>query len=410
MSKSETVSTEEIRSRFPALQRKHNGFSVAYFDGAGGTQVPVSVADAMTDYLLNHNANTHWNYPTSRETDEVIADSRQSFADFFNASPDEIVFGQNMTSVTFHLSRALGREMKKGDEIIVTELDHHANVDTWRALEKEREITIRVAPMDIESGTLIFSELENLFNTNTKLLAIGAASNALGTITDVRRACRLAKDADALSFVDAVHYASHNLIDVKEIGCDFLACSAYKFYGPHIGILYGKKEILQKIDFPKLRPASETAPERAETGTQSHESIAGAGAAVNFLASLSEGATKREKLAKTFSEIHSRHEGLVKTLWQGLSEIPQVKLYGPNPEMPRTSTVSFIVKDIDSKIVSERLAEKGIFASNGNFYALTIIEKLGLREKGLVRAGCSIYTAPDEIERLIEAVKEIAEA
>lgn len=409
MDNCETISTEEIRQHFPALNRRHNDFPVAYFDGPGGTQVPSSVVEAMSDYLFNHNANTHWNYPTSNETDDIISYSRQAFADFLNASADEIVFGQNMTSLVFHLARALGRDFEKGDEVIVTELDHHANIDTWKSLEKEREVTIRTVPMDVESGTLIFEELENLFNEKTKLLAIGAASNALGTITDVSRACRLAKEANALSFVDAVHYASHKLVDVKKIDCDFLACSAYKFYGPHIGILFGRGELLQKIDFPKLRPASDNAPERAETGTQSHESIAGAGAAVDFLGSLSAGDTRREKLEKTFGEIHTRHEGLVKILWQDLSSIPNVKVYGPNAEMPRTSTVSFTVEGIDSKFVSQKLAEKGIFASNGDFYALTVVEKLGLAEKGLVRVGCAIYTTREEIERLIEAVREIAE-
>lgn len=408
MQNSETISTEEIRSFFPALKRKYNGFPVAYFDGPGGTQVPVQVVEAMADYLFNHNANTHWNFPTSRETDEILLNSRQAFADLFNASADEIIFGQNMTSLTFHLSRAIGRDLQKDDEIILTELDHHANVDTWRALEKERGVTIRVVPMDIESGTLIFEELEKLFNEKTKLLAIGAASNAIGTITDIKRACKLAKDAGALSFVDAVHFASHQVIDVKDLGCDFLACSAYKFYGPHIGILYGKKELLEKIDFPKLRPATNLAPERAETGTQSHESIAGAGAAVDFLASLSNGETRREKLEKTFSNLHARHHSLIKTLWNGLNSIEKVRVYGSNPDMPRTSTVSFTVENITSKEVAEKLTEKGIFVSNGNFYALTAIEKLGLAENGLVRVGCAFYTTQEEVERLIESVREIA--
>ena len=409
MTQNKTASVEEIRSRFPALQRKHNNFPVAYFDGPGGTQVPRAVVETMSDYLFNHNANTHWAYPTSRETDEIIADSRQALADFLNCSPDEIVFGQNMTSLTFHLARALGRNFQTGDEIIVTELDHHANVDTWHSLEKERGVKIRVAPMDVESGTLKFDRLENLFNEKTKLLAVGAASNALGTITDVARACRLAKQAGALSFVDAVHYAAHNLVDVKEIDCDFLACSAYKFYGSHIGILYGRKNLLQKIDFPKLRPASNDAPDRAETGTQSHESIAGAAAAVNFLASLSKGETRRERLGNTFRELHSRQQNLTEILWKGLSEIESVKLFGPDFDAPRTSTVSFTVEDVPSRIVAEKLSERGIFVSNGDFYALTVVEKLGLANEGLVRAGCACYTTEEEIERLIESVKEIAE-
>lgn len=409
MTENRTAAVEEIRSHFPALKRIHNELPVAYFDGPGGTQIPRAVAHAMSDYLFNHNANSHWAYPTSIETDEILSDSRLALADFLNASANEIVFGQNMTSLTFHLARALGRNFQAGDEIIVTELDHHANVDTWRSLEKERGITIRVVPMDIESGTLEFSALENLFNEKTKLLAIGAASNALGTITDVARACKLAREAGALSFVDAVHYAAHNLVDVKNFDCDFLACSAYKFYGSHIGILYGRKNLLETIDFPKLKPASNNAPERAETGTQSHESIAGAAAAVNFLASLSAGETRREKLQNTFDELHSRQMELTKLLWQGLSAINGVTLYGPNYEMPRTSTISFTVKNFDSRSVAEKLAERAVFASNGDFYATTVAEKLGLSKAGFVRAGCACYTMSEEVERLVEAVKDIAQ-
>jgi len=367
--------------------------------------VPRSVVHAMTDYLFNHNANTHWAYPTSRETDAILADSRTALADFLNASEEETAFGQNMSSLTFHLTRALGRNFSAGDEIIVTELDHHANVDTWRSLEKERGIKIRVVPMDIESGTLEFAELENFLNAKTRLVAIGAASNALGTISDVTGACRLAKENGSFSFVDAVHYAAHELIDVQAIGCDFLACSAYKFYGPHIGVLYGRKELLEQIDFPKLKPAPDYAPERAETGTQSHESIAGAGAAVDFIASLSNGETRREKLQNTFTAIHSRKMELFKSLWEGLAAIEGVRLYGQNPDANRTPTIAFTVKDIASQTVSEKLAERGVFTSHGDFYAMTVVEKLGLAEQGLVRAGCACYTTAEEVERLVESVQ-----
>ena len=408
MTENKTVSVEEIRANFPALNRVHNGFPVAYFDGPGGTQVPQMVVEAMNDYLFNHNANTHWSYPTSNETDEILAYSRKALADLLNASPDEIAFGQNMTSLTFHLARALGRDFSAGDEIIVTELDHHANVDTWRSLEKERGVKIRVVPMDIESGTLEFGELENLLNSKTKVLAIGAASNAIGTITDVKRACGLAKENGTLSFVDAVHYAAHNLIDVRDFGCDFLACSAYKFYGPHIGILYGRKEIMEKVDFPKLKPAPDYAPERAETGTQSHESIAGAAGAVDFLASLSDGETRREKLRNTFTEIHARKRELFKNLWEGLSEVPGVRAYGQPHQAQRTPTVAFTIENVPARNVSEKLAARGVFTSHGNFYALTVVEKLGLQTNGLVRAGIACYTSAEEIERLIEGVRDIA--
>ena len=398
-----------MRSHFPALGRIHNGYPVAYFDSPGGTQVSRAVAEAMTGYLYNHNANTHWNYPTSYETDELIAEARQSLADFLNASPNEIAFGQNMTSLTFHLARALGKRFKAGDEIVVTELDHHANVDTWRELERERGAVIRVLPMNVESGQLELDELPNLLNDKTRLVAVGAASNALGTINDIERIAQMARAAGALSFVDAVHYAPHNLVDVKKFGCDFLACSAYKFYGPHIGILYGRKELLETIEFPKVEPAPNFSPEKIETGTQSFEAIAGAAAAIDFLASLGlEGDSRRERLAAAFAEMHLREEKLTAALRQGLSEIKDVKIYGPAPDAKRTSLVSFAVKNRSSAEVSRRLAEKAIFASHGNFYAATAIERLGLAAQGLVRAGCAIYTTLAEVERLVAEVNRIA--
>ena len=400
------AAVEEIRAHFPALERVHNGFPVAYFDGPGGTQVPRMVVEAMSDYLYNHNANTHWAYPTSIETDEILARSRETMGEFLNASADEIVFGQNMTTLTFHLARSLGREWGPGDEIIVTELDHHANSDTWRSLERDRGMTIRVMPMDIETGQLDLNDLANLLNEKTKLVAIGAASNILGTINDFERAVAMAREAGALSFVDAVHYAAHELIDVKKIGCDFLACSAYKFYGPHIGILYGRQELLEAIDFPKLRPAPDYSPERMETGTQNHEGIAGAAAAVDFLASLAPHSSKRERLTTVFAEMHERQHELTQILWNGLTAINGVHLYGPSPDLPRTSTVSFTVDGRSSEAVARKLAEKGIFISDGDFYAMTVVERLGV--DGLVRAGFTCYTTAAEVERLLEGIALIA--
>jgi cysteine desulfurase family protein (TIGR01976 family) len=400
---------EAIRKHFPALERIYNGHPVAYFDGPGGTQVPRAVVEAMTDYLYHHNANTHWAYPTSSETDEIVENSRQTLADFLNASSSEIAFGQNMTSLTFHLARALGRQFKVSDEIIVTELDHHANIDSWRALERERGVTIRAMPFDTESGQLDLNDLSNLLNEKTKLVAIGAASNALGTINDIQRAAQMAREAGALSFIDAVHYAAHNLIDVQAIGCDFLACSAYKFYGPHTGILYGRKDLLEAIEFPKLKPAPDNSPDRVETGTQSHESMAGAGAAVDFLASLAEGNSRRQRLAVVFEEMHTRQKELTDALWNGLSAITGVRVYGPPPDAARTSTVSFTVKGQPSEEVTKELVKKGVFTSHGDFYAMTVVERLGLAEEGLVRAGCACYTTIEEVERLVEGVKAIAE-
>ncbi len=400
-------SVSEIREYFPALERRHRGHAVAYFDGPGGTQVPRAVVEAMSDYLYQHNANTHWAYPSSEETDAIIEQSRAALSDFLNAAPNEIVFGANMTTLTFHLSRALGRGYQPGDEIVVTELDHHANVAPWRALEKERGVIVRAAKMIPESGQLDWDNLAAQITERTKLIAIGAASNALGTITDVRRAVELARSVGAKVFVDAVHFAPHELIDVRAIDCDFLCCSAYKFYGPHIGILYGKPDLLASLDFPKLIPAPDFAPERAETGTQNHEGIAGAAAAVDFLASLGSGATRRAQLFSSFASSRERGAALLGTLWNGLAEIDGVHLFGPPLNAPRTPTVAFVIDGISSTDVARRLAERGLFLSNGDFYAATVIERLGQARDGVVRAGCACYTTSEEVERLLEAVREI---
>lgn len=400
----ETISVEDVRSHFPALERVHSGHPVAYFDGPGGTQVPRAVVEAMNDYLYHHNANTHWGYPTSNETDALIDDSRAAFADFFNAQPAEIVFGQNMTSLTFHLARTLGRKFEPGDEIIVTELDHHGNVDTWKSLEKDRGVVIRNVPMNTETGQLEIERLPELLSSRTRLVAIGAASNALGTINDAKYFVEAAKSVGALSFVDAVHYAPHNLIDVEEFGCDFLGCSAYKFYGPHIGVMFGRKELLEDLDFPKLKPAPDYSPERMETGTQNHEGIVGAAAAVDFIADFGVGETRRERLADAFAKFAKHDATLVKLLHDGLSSIDSVKVYGPGLDQKRTSLVSCTVGDHRSREVAEALVDDGLFLSSGDFYAATVVERLGLKEQGLLRTGCAIYTTNNEVQRLVEGI------
>lgn len=401
------LSTDEIRARFPALERLHHGLPVAYFDGPGGTQVPSSVVAAMSDYLLHHNANTNWAYATSVETDSLIAASREALADFLNSRPDEIALGNNMTTLNFHLSRSLGAAWGPGDEIVVTDLDHHANIDPWRRLEKERGVTIRRVDVNLASGQLDWGSLERSLTPRTKLLAIGAASNALGTVNNVAEAVRLAHAVGALAFVDAVHFAPHALVDVRAMDCDFLACSAYKFYGPHVGVLYGRHALMERLDVPKLRPAHDDAPERVETGTLNHEGIVGAGAAVNFLASISDGESRRTRLEAAYGALHARGQSQVERLWDGLCAIRGVRAYGPAPDQPRTSTVSFTVAGHPSLEVAQRLAERAVFVSNGDFYATTIVERLGHGEDGLVRAGCACYTSGDEIERLIAGVAEL---
>ena len=417
------LSPAQIREQFPALQRRHNGHAVAYFDGAGGTQVPKSVADAVDDYLLNHNANTHWEYPTSHETDAIIESARSAFADFLNASANEIVFGPNTTTMIYHLSRALGRTLDRGDEIVITELEHHANVAPWQALVAERGSTLKIAQMDPESGQLDWNSFERLVSKRTRVISFGAGCNALGTVNDYRAAVELAHSVGALALVDAVHYAPYFLCDVRETNCDFLTCSAYKFYGPHVSVFYGKKDLLESIDFPKLDPAPDTAPERVEMGTQNHEGIAGAAAAVDFYASLAAPGgkgvspvgpaqdartTRRDLLQSAFAGLRAHSAPQVKRLWEELSGINGIRLYGPPPEVARTPTVSFIARNVASTEVARRLAERGLFASHGDFYAQTVIERLDLAPEGLVRVGCACYTSDDEIERLIEAVREIA--
>ena len=402
-------SVNEIRGHFPAQSRVHRGHAVAYLDGPGGTQVPQFVVDRMSDYLLHHNANTHWRYPTSAETDAMIMDARRALADFVNGAEDEIAFGANMTTLTFHLSRALGREWGAGDEIVVTELDHHANVAPWRRLEKERGVTVLAARMRVEDGTIDLDDLEAKLSPRTRLVAIGGASNALGTISNIQRVVEAAHARKALAFVDAVHLAPHALVDVREIGCDFLACSAYKFYGPHIGVLWGRHALIDSLDVPKLDPAPTEAPENLETGTQNHEGIIGAGAAVDYLAGLARGAgSRRDALASTFAELHRRGAQLFEALWRGLSGIRGVTLFGREPGAgPRTPTVAFTVAGRSCDDVAVALAEQGLFVSHGDFYAATVIERLGVGPDGVVRIGCSAYTTMDEIERVVRAVSTL---
>jgi len=401
------MSVDEMRHCFPALARTHNGYPVAYFDGPGGTQVPRMVVEAMNDYLYHHNANTHWAYPSSEETDAIIDSARNVLADFLSASPTEIVFGTNMTTLTFHLARALSHSYGPDDEIVVTELDHHANIAPWRTLEKECGLKVRMAKMIPQTGELDWDDLSRQLTRHTKLVAIGAASNALGTINDVKRVGEMAHSLGAKIFVDAVHYAPHGLIDVRDWNCDFLACSAYKFYGPHIGILYGQRDLLDSLDFPKLIPAPDSAPERAETGTQNHEGIAGAAAAVDFLASLASGATRRGRLHAAFRQFHERGDALITQLWNGLREIRRVRLYGPPPGAARTPTIGFTLNDVPSIEVAKKSAEHGVFLSHGDFYAMTVVERLGLAPDGLVRAGCACYTTAEEVDRLLDGIRRL---
>ena len=412
------ASMDEIRSHFPALRRLHGGHSAAFFDGPGGTQVPDAVPVAMADYLFHRNANAHWAFPTSAETDRIRHQAREAMSDLLGASPDEVIFGPNMTTLTYQLSRALGREMVPGDEIIVTELDHHANIDPWRALEVERGVVVKALPMDPDTGTLRVDAFPGLLTERTRLVALGAASNALGTLPDVAALGRAARDAGAKVFVDAVHLAPHRRIDVTALECDFLACSPYKFYGPHVGVLWMRGDLLAEMDLPKVVPAPDAGPERFETGTVNAEGMAGTTAAVDFLAGLvgagSEGGaraalTRGIRLDAFFEGLRTLEEPLLARLWEGLEGIPGVRLYGPPPTVDRVPTLSFTVGDLPAREVSSKLADGvGTFLSHGNFYAATVVDRLGLREQGLVRAGIALYTTQEEIDRVVEGVEMIA--
>ena len=398
-----------MRSAFPALRRREAGLEVAYFDAPGGTQVPLAVADAVRDYLLHHNANTHWAYSTSVETDAMIAGARAAAADLLGARPDQVAFGANMSTLTFHAARGLGRGWSEGDEIIVTDLDHHANIAPWEAVAQDRRLTLHRVPLDATRRELDVDAFARRLSPRTRLVALGAASNAIGTLTDVARLAAMARDAGALVFVDAVHFVPHRLADVEALGCDALACSAYKFYGPHVGLLWMEPTLAARLDIPKLRPAPDQAPERLETGTLNHEGIAGVTAAVDFIAGLA-GASgdRRQRLRQAFTRLHQEGEALLVRMWEGLAAIDGVRLYGRSPGEPRTPTVAFTVRDMPSDDVAAALAPHGVYVSSGDFYASSVVERLGLTKQGLVRAGAAAYTTSDEVYRLVDAVREVA--
>lgn len=405
-----------IRQQFPALSQHINGHPVVFLDGPGGTQVPGTVTQAIAHYLLTANANLHGAFPTSARTDALIWEARSAVADFLGCDGDEVVFGANMTSLTFAVSRAIGRELQPGDEIIVTSLDHDANVAPWLALE-ERGVIVRTVEMHKEDCTLDLRDLEQKLTERTRLVAIGYASNAVGTINDVAQVVRLARAAGALTFVDAVHYAPHGPLNVRALDCDWLACSAYKFFGPHVGILYGKREHLTRFTPYKARPAPEEIPYRWETGTQNHEGLAGLVATIAYLTALgqriSPTATERRQALMTAMVVIQEYErSLSEQLIPHLLEIPGLTLYGitdPSRFAWRTPTVGFRLSGYTPRELAVALGERGIFAWNGNFYALNLTQRLGIETSGgLLRIGFVHYNTPEEIQRLLQVLHELA--
>jgi cysteine desulfurase family protein (TIGR01976 family) len=411
-----TLDLEWIRSQFPSLAQDVNGQPAVFFDAPGGTQVPQRTIEAISNYLLTSNANLHGAFATSARTDVVVLNARSSIADFLNCDPDEIVFGANMTTLTFAISRAIGRELQAGDEIVVTSLDHDANVAPWLALS-ERGVTIQTVGIHPEDCTLDMADFERKISDRTKLVAIGSASNAVGTINDVKQAVKLARKVGAWVFVDAVHYAPHGAIDVQDLDCDFLACSAYKFFAPHVGILYAKRDHLARLHPYKVRPASDEVPSCWETGTQSFEGLAGLIATIDYLAELGQKISptvsdRRTALRTAMDTIQREERSLSEKLIPNLLDIPGITVYGiidPNQFDRRTPTVSIRLKGQTPEQLAKALGDRGVFTWNGNFYALNLTQALDVESSGgLLRIGLAHYNTSEEIGILLTALQELS--
>ena len=415
LSPSATLPMDWIRSQFPALTQTDDN-PVAFLDGPGGTQVPQRVIDAMGQYLVHSNANAHGAFATSQRTDEVIKAAHGAMADFLGCAPTEVVFGPNMTSLTFAFSRAIGRTLHSGDEILVTCLDHDANVAPWLAL-REQGIVVHTVDMHPEDCTLDIDDLARKLSARTRLLAITYASNAVGTLNDLPPIIQLAHDVGAWVFVDAVHYAAHGPIDVKQLNCDFLVCSPYKFFGPHVGVLYGKREHLERLRPYKVRPAADVIPDRWETGTQNFEGMAGTVAAVDYLAELGRRVSpqvshRRRAVLAAMTAIHHYGEHLCKSLIEGLLQLPEVTIYGitqPEQRVWRVPTVAIRMQGVEPVAIAKALGDQGIFTWHGNFYALNLTRRLGVEERGgLLRIGLVHYNTLAEVNRLLTALEQIA--
>jgi cysteine desulfurase family protein (TIGR01976 family) len=403
-----------VREQFPSLKMQVNGHATAFLDGPAGTQVPQQVICAIENYFVNANANTCGAFETSHRNDAMIAATRAAMADFFHCESNEVVFGQNMTTITFALSRAIARELKPGDEIVVTTLDHDANVAPWGALE-EKGVVVRQVDIREEDCTLDLEDLKRKITPKTKLVAVGYASNMVGTINPVAEITKLAHAAEALVFIDAVHFAPHGSIDVKALDCDFLVCSPYKFFGPHMGTLYGKREHLERFKPYKVRPATNAPPDCWETGTQVQELIAGIGGAVEYIAELgrrcdSTVKSRREGLQAAYRATTEYERTLLNKLIGGLQTIPGLKIYGiTNPKRfgERCATLSLRLGEHNPTAIAKFLGDRGIFTWDGNFYALNLSERLGVEVKGgVLRIGLVHYNTAEEVDRLLTALRE----
>ncbi len=422
-----------VRTQFPALALTDDGHPRIYLDGAGGTQVPQRVIDAMSSYLFRHNANSHGSFRTSRETDALVESAHAAMADFLNApSAREIVFGLNMTTLTFQFSRSIGRTLRAGDEIVITRLDHDANRAPWLALQ-EQGIVVKEVDFDTEDCTLLVDSsprgagpcLADLLGPRTRLVAVGLASNAVGTINPIRRIADMVHAVGGWLWVDAVHYAPHGSIDVQALVSDFLVCSSYKFFGPHAGVLWGREECLERLPAYKVRPAGDQPPDKFETGTPSFEAQAGVLAAIEYLADLGDkfgtgcageqpsAGGRRLSLKRAMAAIEAYERPLFKRFATGLSAIPGLRLYGIRDVTrfdQRTPTAAFRLDGHAPDAVAERLAERGIYVWAGNFYAVAVSERLGVEESGgFVRAGLVHYNTQEEVDTCLECLHEMAE-
>jgi cysteine desulfurase family protein (TIGR01976 family) len=455
---SSALDLASIRAQFPSLTQTVNSHPATFLDGPGGTQVPQRVIDAISNYLGRDNANTGGAYATSRHTDAMIAEARAAMADFLHCAPDEVAFGPNMTTLTYAMSRAIGRgingrELNPGDEIVVTRLDHDANVSPWLQMAEDRGVAVRWAEIHEADCTLDMSDLATKINSNTKLVAAGYASNAVGTINPVKEIVRLAHAAGALAYIDAVHYGPHGLIDVAALDCDFLVCSTYKFFGPHMGVLFGKRQHLQRLLPYKVRPNTNAIPSCWEWGTLNHECIAGIAACVEYIADLGRGLTnestnrasdgitstrvphpsrlskggndaagtsglkeggrteRRAAIAAAYRAIHEHEHGLLQQIMTGLKQIPRLKIYGitdPARFHERCATLAVRIENHTPLELATKLGDRGIFTWDGNYYALNLTEQLDVEKSGgFLRIGLVHYNTPEEVDRLLKALREI---
>ena len=406
---SNSYKIDHIREQFPALKRTHNGRQVVYFDGPGGSQFVKGAIKAVTDYMTNGSANTHGCFPTSVESDAMMERVRGDIRTLFNAHDCDVAYGPNATTMMFHASRALARQWKSGDEIVLTELDHHSNIDTWRLAAEDKGVTVKYIPLDTKTLTLDLSVLPKLITGKTKLVSVGLASNCIGTITDIKPISKLAKEVGAVLAVDAVHAIPHFYVDIQELGADMLFSSAYKFFAAHVGMAVIRKELFEKLEVYKLRPAADYAPDKMEIGTQNHEGIGAISAAVEFIASLGTGNNLSERIISGYKAMEAHENELAETIRRELRKMDGITLYQADDSVPKTPTISFRAKGISNLDFCKRMCEEhSVFIADGHFYALTLAERLGICETGsFIRAGMAPYNSMEEVERFLKGVREI---